>query len=180
MRGTGNSRRELVSIVPPDQLKRISATLFDEDAFLSPHGLRAISKATHAISSAWYARCNYRVRACRISHGNVVAIPTGPDGVVSDELSGHSLPAAVRPILWAGIHDRVPDRIRRVFGLRDIAGDLADRLVSIWLPGPDGPEARRTAASNSCRPTLLGKTTLVYEYFHGDNGAGLGAMHQTG
>ncbi len=44
IRGTGNSRRALVSIVSPDQLRRIFATLFDENAFLSPHGLRALSK----------------------------------------------------------------------------------------------------------------------------------------
>jgi hypothetical protein len=42
--GTGDSRRALFSIVSPDQLVRISATLFDENAFLSPHGLRALSK----------------------------------------------------------------------------------------------------------------------------------------
>jgi hypothetical protein len=44
MRGTGDSQRGLVSIVPPDQLVQIFATLFDEEAFLSPHGLRSISK----------------------------------------------------------------------------------------------------------------------------------------
>jgi hypothetical protein len=43
-RGAGDSRRALFSIVSPDQLERISATLFDENAFLSPHGLRALSK----------------------------------------------------------------------------------------------------------------------------------------
>ena len=64
--------------------------------------------------------------------------------------------------------------------LADIAQDLADRLISIWLPGPDG------------RRPVFGDTELLQddpawkdllwfpEYFHGDNGAGLGAMHQTG
>ena len=44
MRGSGDNRRALVSIVSPERLVRIFATLFDEDAFLSPHGLRSISK----------------------------------------------------------------------------------------------------------------------------------------
>jgi hypothetical protein len=44
VRGSGNSRRGLVSIVAPDKLARIFGTLFDENAFLSPHGLRALSK----------------------------------------------------------------------------------------------------------------------------------------
>jgi hypothetical protein len=64
--------------------------------------------------------------------------------------------------------------------LGDIAGDLADRLVSIWLPDADGR-----------RPVNGGQDLLdfdpawrdrlhFFEFFHGDLGAGLGAMHQTG
>jgi hypothetical protein len=64
--------------------------------------------------------------------------------------------------------------------LADIAQDLGDRLISIWLPGPDG------------RRPVFGEIELLQsdpawrgllwfpEYFHGDTGAGLGAMHQTG
>jgi hypothetical protein len=44
IRGTGDNHHALLSIVSPDQLVRIFATLFDEDSFLSPHGLRALSK----------------------------------------------------------------------------------------------------------------------------------------
>jgi hypothetical protein len=40
--------------------------------------------------------------------------------------------------------------------------------------------ARSTAGSRSCRTTRPGDNLLFFEYFHGDNGAGLGAMHQTG
>jgi hypothetical protein len=64
--------------------------------------------------------------------------------------------------------------------LLEIAGDLGERLVSIWLPGPDGR-----------RPVFGGVELLqsdpawqgllwFNEYFEGDDGAGLGAMHQTG
>ena len=44
VRGDGDSRRLLLSVVPMDKLVRILRTLFDEDAFLSAHGLRSISK----------------------------------------------------------------------------------------------------------------------------------------
>ena len=44
VRGTAGDERLLLSIVPPDQLSRIVATLFDENEFLSPHGLRSLSK----------------------------------------------------------------------------------------------------------------------------------------
>src|SRR5205085_7252984 len=44
VRGDGDDRQLLVSVVSPDQLRRIAKTLFDEEAYLSPHGLRSISK----------------------------------------------------------------------------------------------------------------------------------------
>jgi hypothetical protein len=57
--------------------------------------------------------------------------------------------------------------------LREVAGDLADRLVSIWLPVPDGRRpvyggVDRMQTDQACKDNLL-----FCEYFHGDNGAGL-------
>jgi len=68
--------------------------------------------------------------------------------------------------------------VQRTFG--QIAQDLADRLISIWLRGPDG---RRPLYGGVERLQMdpAWKDNLVFnEYFHGDNGAGLGATHQTG
>ena len=62
----------------------------------------------------------------------------------------------------------------------EISQDLADRLISIWRPGRDG---RRPVYGGTERlqsdPAWRGNLTFN-EYFHGDNGAGLGASHQTG
>ena len=61
-----------------------------------------------------------------------------------------------------------------------IAQDLADRLISIWLPDGNG---RRPLYGGTQRlqEDPAWKDNLVFnEYFHGDNGAGLGAAHQTG
>ena len=63
----------------------------------------------------------------------------------------------------------------------EIAQDLADRLVSIWLPGRRRPPARLRRRPSGSRTDPAWKDNLLFfEYFHGDNGAGLGAMHQTG
>jgi hypothetical protein len=66
----------------------------------------------------------------------------------------------------------------RTFG--EIAQDLADRLVAIWLPDANG---RRPLFGDTERmqgdPVWFDNLTFN-EYFHGDNGAGLGATHQTG
>jgi hypothetical protein len=58
--------------------------------------------------------------------------------------------------------------------------DAADRLVGIWLPGPDGRRPVYGGVELFQTDPAWKDNLLFYEYFHGDNGAGLGAMHQTG
>jgi hypothetical protein len=64
--------------------------------------------------------------------------------------------------------------------LRDIAGDLSDRLVGIWLPGADGRRPVYGGVDKLQTDPAWKDNLLFFEYFHGDDGAGLGAMHQTG
>jgi hypothetical protein len=68
----------------------------------------------------------------------------------------------------------------RHLALHDVAGDLADRLVSIWLPGPDGRRPVYGGVEKLQNDPAWRDNLLFFEYFHGDNGAGLGGMHQTG
>src|SRR4029453_1310669 len=64
--------------------------------------------------------------------------------------------------------------------LDKIAADLRARLVSIFLVGPHGPRPR-FGGGERLQTDPGWKDNIVFnEYFHGDNGAGLGAMHQTG
>jgi hypothetical protein len=96
MRGSGDNRRALVSIVSPERLVRIFATLFDEDAFLSPHGLRSISKR-HAnpyhVPGCLVATIEYEPAESHTAmyggNSNCAA------GMVSNQLSGHSRAAAI-------------------------------------------------------------------------------------
>ena len=64
--------------------------------------------------------------------------------------------------------------------LRDVAGDLADRLIGIWLPDPTGRRPVYGGVDRLQTDPAWRNNLLFFEYFHGDNGAGLGAMHQTG
>jgi hypothetical protein len=68
----------------------------------------------------------------------------------------------------------------RLLRLRDIADDLADRLVSLWLPDADGRRPVNGAVAVFHTDPAWKDNLLFYEHFHGDNGAGLGASHQTG
>ena len=64
---------------------------------------------------------------------------------------------------------------------QEMARELADRLIRIFTRDADGPAARLRRHRASSRTTRTGATCILfYEYFHGDNGAGLGASHQTG
>jgi len=182
VRGTGDSRRLLLSVVPADKLARILHTLFDEDAFLSPHGLRSISGR----------------------HSTPYTVPGLPDAVIEYE------PAESRTAMYGGnsnwrgpiwfpvnylvirallIYDQFygpdftieyPTGSGQQLTLRAVAGDLTDRLVSIWLPGPDGRRPVYGGVDRMQTDPAWKDNLLFYEYFHGDNGAGLGAMHQTG
>jgi hypothetical protein len=79
--------------------------------------------------------------------------------------------------LWNG---RDPILKERAYGLTGAATDLEDRLISIFLVGPDG---RRPCFgwTERLQQDPAWKDNLMFsEYFHGDNGAGLGASHQTG
>jgi hypothetical protein len=64
--------------------------------------------------------------------------------------------------------------------LRDVARDLSRRLVSIWLPGPDGRRPVYGSYGKLGDDPEWRDLLPFHEYFHGDTGAGLGASHQTG
>ena len=182
VRGTGDSRKLLLSVVPVDKLVRLFGTLFDEDAFLSPHGLRSISKRhSDPYTVPGPAGRRHRIRTRRIPHRDVRRqFQLAGTGVVPGQLPGHPGADAVRPVLRSRLHHRIPHRIRAAVTLREVAGDLADRLVSIWLPGPDGRRPVYGGVELMQTDPAWKDNLLFYEYFHGDNGAGLGAMHQTG
>ena len=63
---------------------------------------------------------------------------------------------------------------------REIAQDLADRILSIWLRGDDGRRPLYGGTERFQEDPAWRDNLLFHEYFHGDNGAGLGASHQTG
>jgi hypothetical protein len=64
--------------------------------------------------------------------------------------------------------------------LGEIAADLRRRLIAIWLPGEDGRRPVYGAVERMQSDPRWRENLLFFEYFNGDDGAGLGAMHQTG
>jgi hypothetical protein len=68
----------------------------------------------------------------------------------------------------------------KMMNLWDVAGEMSQRLINIFTPNEDGRRAVFGATERFQSDPDWRDLMLFYEYFHGDNGAGIGASHQTG
>jgi hypothetical protein len=68
----------------------------------------------------------------------------------------------------------------KMMNLRQVAREIKRRLASLFLPGPDGTRPYAVSLGRYANDPLWRNNILFNEYFHGDNGRGLGAEHQTG
>jgi hypothetical protein len=182
--GSPGHERLLLTLTGPDRLRRLLRVLLDEAEFLSPHGLRALS-AVH------------RDRPYTISvEGFTASIDYEPAESTTPLFGGNS---NWRGPVWFPVNYLVIsalERYHRFFGadftieypagsgvqrtLGEIAVDLQDRLISIFTAGPGGHRPC-FGGVELLRDDPAWRDNLVFsEYFHGDNGAGLGASHQTG
>lgn len=183
VRRLGDEETVLVSVISPEDLRRTLHEFFDEAAFLSPHGLRSVSKryennpyVLDRIPGAWI---DYEPAESTTTMFGGNSNWRGPIWMPVNYLAIRQFVLYHRFFGDSFTIDYPTGSGRqRTFG--EIAQDLADRLVSIWLPGPDG---RRPVYGGTERlqtdPSWKNNLTF-FEYFHGDNGAGLGASHQTG
>ena len=184
LRGEAGAQRLLLGVVSIEQLGRILAKVLDENEFLSPYGLRALS--------AFHRDRPYEVDA----NGIRASIDYEPAESTTDMFGGNS---NWRGPVWFPLNYMVieaMERYDRFFGeelkveyptssgnqmtLGEVAQDLRRRLISVFLVREDG---RRPCFGYvpQFRDSPVWKDNLLFnEYFHGDNGAGLGASHQTG
>ena len=184
LRGDPGQQRLLLSLCGPARLERLFTKVFDESEFLSPHGLRALS--------AYHREHPYQLEV----EGITASIDYEPAESTTSMFGGNS---NWRGPIWFPLNYlmvSVLERYHRFYGddftieyptgsgkqltVDKVAADLADRLISIFTNGPDG---RRPCFGG----TELMQTNpewhdnLIFsEYFHGDNGAAIGAFHQTG
>ncbi len=184
MRGEQGNRRLLLSVAGIDRLAKIFAKLFDEQEFLSPHGLRALS--------AYHRDHTYELDV----EGLRATIDYEPAESTTAMFGGNS---NWRGPLWFPLNYlviNVLERYYRFFGdeltfeyptrsghqmtIDAIAADLQDRLISIFLAGADGRRPCFGGTERLQRDPAWKDNLVFSEYFHGDNGAGLGASHQTG
>jgi hypothetical protein len=181
---TPNGVRRLLSIVTREQLPRVLRLMLDEGEFLSPHGIRALSQVHR--DRPYMLTCSgmeYQVRyepaesSTGLFGGN--SNWRGPIWFPVNYLIIESL-QKFHYYLGDDVKVECPTGSQQVMSLWDVAADLSRRLTRIFLRCPDGHRPVYGGSDKFQRDPHWHDFVLFYEYFHGDNGAGIGASHQTG
>jgi hypothetical protein len=169
-----------LSIVDRHQLEKLLQRLWDPQEFLSDGGFRSLSKFhEHHPFSFGGSEVRYEPAEADVKLKGGNSNWRGPIWFPTSFLLIESL------VKFAEAHGDefavvTPGTGGRALSLRAMARDVADRMIRLFTRGPDGRRriyggTERFQADPHWRDCLL-----FNEYFHGDNGAGLGANHQTG
>jgi hypothetical protein len=180
----GANNRRLLALVNENKLRRVLARMLDQDEFLAPYGIRSLSRC--------YAANPY-VLSVEGSQVPVRYLPAesdsatfggntnwrGPIWFPFNFLLVHSLRQFH---LYYGDAFKVecPTGSGRLMDLSQIAREIAGRLCAIFLKDPQGRRPLYGGTEIFAADPYWRDLILFYEYFHGDNGAGIGASHQTG
>jgi len=181
--GVGEGRL-LLGVVGLERVLRILDGLFDEDAFLSRYGIRAVSRyhADHPLEieiDGNTSSIDYEPAESTTGMFGGNSNWRGPIWMPVNYLVVNALARYAR-FLGSNYTCEYPSGSGKTMTLDEIAADLRDRLISLFLVGRDG---RRPCFGwvDRLQSDPAWKDNIVFnEYFHGDNGAGLGASHQTG
>jgi len=176
--------RRLLSLVNRKQLKRILGRMLDETEFLSPYGVRALSR--------YHLEHPYEVHV----NGQVNRVSYEPAESSSGLFGGNS---NWRGPIWFPLNYLLveslqklhhyygedfkvecPARSAKEADLWEVAAEISRRLVHIFVRDKDGRRPVAGGIEIFQNDPHWKDFVLFHEYFHGDNGAGLGASHQTG
>jgi hypothetical protein len=174
----------LLSIVDEERLRRLLSVMLDESEFLSPHGLRALSRyhAEHPLQVAVdgvTATLDYEPAESTSGLFGGNSNWRGPIWFPINYLLLESLRVYHR-YLGEDFRIECPTGSGRLLNLAEVADELAARLTSIFLEGADGTRPVFGEYELFQHDPAWHALLPFHEYFHGDTGAGLGASHQTG
>jgi hypothetical protein len=179
-----NPGRCLLAIPSEARLRQSLAYMLDPAEFLSNFGIRSLSKA-------------HDEKPFTFEHeGTRHEVAYAPGEATTDMFGGNS---NWRGPIWFPVNFLIIEALERYFyfygetftieyprgsgtfaNLRDVAIDLCDRLVSLFLPDQQGYRPCFGSAKRYSDVPHWRDLLLFHEYFHGENGTGLGASHQTG
>ena len=172
-------RRQVLAIVDRHQLTRLLQRVWDESEFLSPGGIRSLSKYHeqhpfvfgHASVRYEPAEADVKIKGGNSNWRGPIWFPTSYLLIESLRKFGQAYgdgytvdaPASPRPIAPA-----------------EMAREIANRMIAMFTRNADGRRRIYGGTARFQTDPYWRDLLLFNEYFHGDNGAGLGANHQTG
>jgi hypothetical protein len=180
----GVAERGILALVNPDRLRRILTKMLDENEFLSPHGIRSISKFHQDHPFVFYVggqefRVDYLPAE---SNTGMFGGNSNWRGPVWMPINVMIIRALLNFYMYYGDNFKIecPTGSGKMMNLFEVSKDLGERLSSIFTRNEDGKRPVYGGTEKFQNDPNWNDYILFYEYFHGDNGAGLGASHQTG
>jgi hypothetical protein len=176
--------RGLFSLVTQERLRRLLQVMLDENEFLSPYGIRSLSRHHAANPYVFHfqegeSRVAYTPgdSDSRMFGGN--SNWRGPVWFPTNYLLIESL-QRFHHFLGPNFQVEYPTGSGKRMNLQEVAADLSRRLCRLFLRDAQGRRPANNALDLFDRDPHFRDHVLFHEFFHGDNGAGLGASHQTG
>ena len=180
----GYAERGIAALVNEERLRRILTRMLDENEFLSPYGIRALS---HYHADHPYV-VNVEGQEYRVNY-----LPAESDtgmfggnsnwrGPIWMPVNAVLIRALMSFYLYYGDSFKIecPTGSGKLMNLFEVAHEIANRLERIFLRDKSGRRPVYGGTEKFQTDPQWKDYILFYEYFHGDNGAGLGASHQTG
>ena len=180
----GVADRGILALVNPERLRRILTKMLDENEFLSPYGIRSLSKFHEQHPYVFNVQGQeYRVDYLPAeSNTGMFGGNSNWRGPIWMPVNMLIIRALLSFYLYYGDNFKIecPTGSGKMMNLFEVSKEIADRLSRIFLRDERGRRPVYGGTEKFQSDPHWRDHILFYEYFHGDNGAGLGASHQTG
>jgi hypothetical protein len=180
----GVGERGIMALVNPERLRRILTKMLDENEFLSPYGIRSLSKfhEQHPFVlnvGGQEHRVDYLPAE---SNTGMFGGNSNWRGPIWMPVNALIIRALLNFYLYYGDNFKIecPTGSGKLMNLFEVSKEISDRLTRMFTRDEHGRRPVYGGAEKFQSDPHWRDHILFYEYFHGDNGAGLGASHQTG
>jgi hypothetical protein len=180
----GVAERGILALVNPDRLRRILTRMLDKNEFLSPYGIRSLSRY-HAEHPYVFNAGGQEFRVSYLpaeSDSGMFGGNSNWRGPIWMPVNALIIRALLHYFAYYGDNFKIacPTGSGKLMNLFEVAREIANRLTRIFLRDETGRRPVFGGAEKFQNDPHWRDNLLFYEYFHGDNGAGIGASHQTG
>jgi hypothetical protein len=180
----GVEERGILALLSPERLRRVLTAMLDENEFLSPYGIRSLSKFHEQhpyildVGGQQY-RVDYLPGE---SNSGMFGGNSNWRGPIWMPMNIMILRALQNFYLYYGDNFKIecPTGSGRLMNLFEVSKEIADRLSRIFTRDANGRRPVYGGVEQFQSDPHWRDHLLFFEFFHGDNGAGLGASHQTG